>query len=417
MLFNRDRALDYMRRCNLDALVATSPVNITYFSGYYSWLGDQFKEYMVKPGGSGDLLPSFALFPGQGDPALVIDAILASNAMDVWVRDLRLFGGDSFDHTPPSQALTDRQQEIFELMAATPYAPTAVDALASLLKDKNLATARIGIEWQDLPLTLRTAIEAALPAAQFKDCSNLIRLIRMVKSTEELKLLTQAAAISEEAAALSLAQAQPGRSMLELADHFRITLAARGADLDHFAFSPKGLGIGTEMDYHLTADDALYVDYGCVYKYCGSDSGLTLALSPLSDDLAHKYDALRQCIEAGQQAMRPGAKASSVPEAMWEVLRHHGISASFPHGHGVGLEVRDYPILVADTGLRVQDDCVDEPADLPIEKDMMLNLEAMIFIPGTASLHIEQSFVVGDDGGTLLTPQERQHPFYPGESS
>ncbi len=416
MLFNRDRALDYMRRCNLDALVATSPVNITYFSGYYCWLADQFKEFMVKPGGSGELLPSFALFPSEGDPALAIDATLAGNAMDIWVRDLRLFGGDSFDRTPPAQPLTESQQEIFDLLAATPYAPNAVDALANLLKDRGLDTARIGIEWEGLPASLHTSVRQALPAAQFKDCSNLIRLIRMVKSAEELELLARAAAIAEEAAASSLALSQPGRSMLELADHFRSEVAARGADLDHFAFSPKGMGIGTEMDYRPNADDALYVDYGCIYKYCGSDSGLTLALSPLSDDLATKYDALRQCMEAGQQAMRPGAKASSVPAAMWEALHDHGITASFPHGHGVGLEVRDYPILVADTGLRIQDDCVDEPADLPIEKDMTLNLEAMTFIPGTASLHIEQSFVVGDHGGTLLTPQARQRPFCPGES-
>ena len=35
MLFNKSRAIDYMRRHKLDALVATSPVNTTYFSDYF----------------------------------------------------------------------------------------------------------------------------------------------------------------------------------------------------------------------------------------------------------------------------------------------------------------------------------------------------------------------------------------------
>ena len=38
MLFNRQRAIEYMDRYNLDALVATSPTNITYFSDYHCGL-------------------------------------------------------------------------------------------------------------------------------------------------------------------------------------------------------------------------------------------------------------------------------------------------------------------------------------------------------------------------------------------
>ena len=414
MLFNRQRALDYMRHCELDALVATTPVNITYFTDYYIWLGNTFKEFMVKPGGSGDLMPAFALFPVAGDPALAVEASLACNAMDLWVRDLCLFGGDTFHRSAPPQSLEGRERELFDLMADVPYAPTAVDALVRMLKERGLADARIGLELEGLPPPIREAVRQALPAAQLKDCSNLIRLIRMVKSTEEIERLTRGTAIAEEAAAASLAHARPGLSTLELARHFRLELATQNTDLDHFAFSVKGMGIATETDYPLAEDDVLYVDYGCVYKYCCSDSGLTLALAPLSDESEKKYQALRQCLQAGQRAMLPGARASSVPDAMWDILSACGISASFPHGHGVGLEVRDYPVLVADTGLRIQDDCVDEPADLPLEEDMVLNLEAMIFVPGTDSLHIEQSFIVDADGGRPLTRQNRDHAFYPG---
>ena len=39
MLFNKARAVEYMHRCQVDVLVATSSVNVTYFSDYYSWLG------------------------------------------------------------------------------------------------------------------------------------------------------------------------------------------------------------------------------------------------------------------------------------------------------------------------------------------------------------------------------------------
>ena len=102
---------------------------------------------------------------------------------------------------------------------------------------------------------------------------------------------------------------------------------------------------------------------------------------------------------------------------MWDVLRSNGIEVSFPHGHGLGVELRDYPILVADNGLRITDDCVDVPSDLPLEEGMVINLEAGVFMPGIASLHIEQSFVVTSDGSRLLVPQDRSRPFIPTASS
>ncbi len=34
MLFNSNRAIEFMRRCEVDVLVATSPTNVTYFSDY-----------------------------------------------------------------------------------------------------------------------------------------------------------------------------------------------------------------------------------------------------------------------------------------------------------------------------------------------------------------------------------------------
>jgi Xaa-Pro aminopeptidase len=118
-------------------------------------------------------------------------------------------------------------------------------------------------------------------------------------------------------------------------------------------------------------------------------------------------------MDAGGEAMRPGVKASAVASAMVQALHDRGITASFPHGHGVGLEVRDYPILVADNGLRIRDDCVDVASDLPLEADMVLNLEAMVSLADIASLHIEKSFVVTPDGSRPLVPQDRSQPVQP----
>ena len=415
MFFNKARAQEYMHRCGVDVLVATSPVNITYFSDYLCWIDPLFKAYMMVPGAPSNPDPTaaYAIFPREGEPALVVSPAFAVNASDLWVRDLHIFGDPGLDESLPLGALSDADRRIFDLLHAPQQNSTPTDALLSILKARGLTDGRIGLEMEGLPSTSRAAIEGAMPNAKLVDCSNLIRLVRMVKTEDELSRLIRAAEISEGAAMESLALARPGHPIADVVQHYRARIAEHGANFDHFAFGVRGLGLATEPNYILTDDDLLYVDFGCIYRGCFSDSGTTLAMREPSTTLVDRHRALRECVAAGVEAMRPGAKASDAQVAMRETLNAHGITASFPHGHGLGLEVRDYPIIVADNGQRIRDDCVDVPSDLPLEADMVINLEAMISMPGVGSLHIEASFVVTANGSRPLIPQDRTQPVQP----
>jgi Xaa-Pro aminopeptidase len=75
-----------------------------------------------------------------------------------------------------------------------------------------------------------------------------------------------------------------------------------------------------------------------------------------------------------------------------------GLTGTFPTGHGIGLEVRGYPIVVPDTGLRIADDTVGVPADVLLEEGMVVNLEVTQFIPGVGSLEVEVTTLVTGSG-------------------
>ncbi len=419
MLFNKTRAQEYMHRYGVDALVATSPVNITYFSDYRCWIDPLFKAYMMAPGAPSDLDPTaaYAIFPLEGEPTLVVSPTFAVNASGLWVQDVHIFGDHGLDDSLPMPALSDAEQRIFDILHKPQQNATAIDALLNVLKERGLTDARLGIEMEGLSPRAKNAIETGLPKARIKDCSNLIRLIRMVKTEDELARLIRSAEISEAAAMEALAHPRPGQPIADVVQHYRQQIAKAGADFDHFAFGMRGLGLATEPDYILTDNDILYVDYGCIYEGAFSDSGTTLTMREPSETLIARHSALRECVEAGVEEMTPGAKASASQAAMWKTLTAHGITASSPHGHGLGLEVRDYPIIVAENGQRIHDGCVDIPSDLPLETNMVLNLEAMISMPGIGSLHIEQSFLVTPDGSRPLIPQDRTRPVMPDQTA
>jgi len=415
MFFNQSRAKAFMKECGLDALIATSHINITYFSGYFCWLDPTIRGYMLEPGSSSRLvLPGYAVFPLEGEPALVLNPLFAVNGTDLWVKDIHVFGNSGVDITRTSSKLPEKQLRIHDLLMASPQSETSLEALLQILKEKGLLTGCLGVEMEGLASERRAQLCNELPRASLLDCSNLIRLIRMVKNEYEVEGLTRSAQINERAGMQVLKEAIPGQSLQEMTLRYRILIAEEGADLDHFCIGLNGLGMATEPEYKLANNDVMMVDFGCIYQRCFSDTGTTLAMGNISEPLMRRFEAVRESVSAGAGQVRPGIKCSKVREAMWDRLESLGYTASHPHGHGVGLEVRDYPTIVPDNGMRISDECIDIASDVPIEENMVFNLESSMFLPGVGSLQMERSFVVTENGCRDLVHQERSHPFQPG---
>ena len=411
-LLNLPRALHYMEQSGVEAIIATSPVNVGYLSGYFCWLNSLLREYMVRPGAPGHLPEAYAILTRDGSVALAVNAVFSADAVRLNGVKVYIFGSAGVDLSE-SQNPAVGYEPLWELLTRPAEPASALSALAAAIRDSGLSQARIGLELDSFPPERARSLADALPRASFRDCTNLLRLVRAVKSQEEIRRLTRAAEISETAGMEALDLARTGSSMNELRQQYHARAAAMGAVFDHFAYSPNGLGISMTGDFHLSARDALYVDFGCKFEEYFSDTGLTLAMSGLSAPLQRRYVALQDSLAAGSLAMKPGVRASAIHQAMADAFASHGFAHCFPHGHGLGLEVRDYPILVPDSGLMIEDGCVRLPADLVMEEGMVNNLEACVFMPGAGSVHMEMTWLVTADGCRTLTSQQRSRPFSP----
>lgn len=408
MLLNRPRAREYLEDCVLDGLVATSPVNVTYLSDFHCWLAPQFREYMVLPGASSRLIQqNFALLPRDGEPALVVEPYFAVDALETWIADVRIAGGADFeDRVDGCCADPSRVVELIRGGAA----PTPVEALASAIEDRGLARGRLGVEFDGLDDEVVAALRACLPHARLLDCSNLLRLVRAVKSPDELERLRTAATAAERSAAEAFVTAHAGSRLKDLEAVYRAGLGRRGVDFDHFAFGPRGVGIASSGSYTLASGDVVYADWGCLDRgYC-SDTGTTLFVGEPSAEWLPKFDATVSAVQAGADAAVPGALASDVQAVMRAVMEEGGIVNCYPHGHGFGLQARDYPILSPPSGLTIRDECLEVSSDLPLEEGMVFNLEAPLFVLGHGAVHTERSFVVTAGGAEPLVAQERGAP-------
>jgi Xaa-Pro aminopeptidase len=62
----------------------------------------------------------------------------------------------------------------------------------------------------------------------------------------------------------------------------------------------------------------------------------------------------------------------------------------------------------------IRDECVEVGADLPLEPDMVVNLEVCVLTPGARSVQCEQTFVITADGVRPLVAQDRAAPLVAG---
>jgi Xaa-Pro aminopeptidase len=248
------------------------------------------------------------------------------------------------------------------------------------------------------------------PRAALVDCTNLLRLARIVKTADEISVLRKAATIAEVAAAEGLAALADSDRVSDAVDRFHLSLVAEGAIPDHFAFGADGIGLSTDVGARLSMNKPFFVDFGCVYRRYYSDAGLTAVRGRCSGEALSAYRNVVACIQSGVDKLGPGVAASEVQEVMAAAASTSGLRGSFPHGHGVGLEVRDYPILVPSNRRRIRDGTVDVTADVPLEPGMVINLEVGYFSPHRYSMQYETTHQITEDGAVPLTDQRRDEP-------
>jgi Xaa-Pro dipeptidase len=408
---NRARLTKYMTESGIDAVVTWSPYNVRYLTGYWCWLSPLFKQCMVTPGGSGDLAQkNVALVPREGEPCLILEPLWAANGANSWVDDVRVAGGGRLMPGEAPHGTSARMERIATLVRAGNWPPGPFEAMVAAVSERGLQHARIGVDFDAATPGDREALRLALPGAQLLDCSNLLRLVRAQKTAGEIAAIEDAAQTAEDAATAVFKQVRAGSTLAQASHEFRAHLGKAGADFDHFAIAALGLGIMADGDYELPVDEAFYLDFGCVKDGWFSDSGVTFCIGDIDRVASAQYDAVRDSVAGAASMLRPGALSSAVQAAMVRSLAESGISESFPHGHGLGREIRDYPLLMPANGNTIRDDCVEVPADLPLEEGMVLNLEAPVFTPGLRSVHCEQTFVVTADGYRPLAMQDRASP-------
>jgi Xaa-Pro dipeptidase len=293
----------------------------------------------------------------------------------------------------------------------------------------------VGLELDVLPTALFQRIQDQLfPGHPIVDVSFLVRRQRMVKSPYELDQLRRAAAILDQVHEQVPALLKPGMSELEVSAilEYRLRLLGhqgmvrvRSWDLEVFyghvlsgisgllvayTDTPSG-GHGFSSAFPqgpslklLASGEPISVDLAaCVNGYI-VDMTRMYALESLPAGAWQAWDAVDELYRLFVAAAKPGVKTGAIFQLLSEAVQNRGLTDWFMGpgpdrvsflGHGVGLELDEYPFITARFPYR-------------LEADMVLAFEPKFFLPEIGMIGQEDTGRITPAGVEWLTHSPRE---------
>jgi len=302
--------------------------------------------------------------------------------------------------------------------------------ICSLLHDNGYALPRIlGMELDILPANLYFNYKNLFEHAKIIDISHHLRLIRAVKSAYEIDLIQKSAHLSDLLAACVKNYLHEGITEIELAGkieararklghqgfvrmrlwgselHYGHLMAGPSAAVPSYLSSPTG-GTGVSPAYSQSAGlrliqkhEPVLVDYVFVLNGYMSDHARIFSLGNLSDNLIRAHEAMLKVQAMVIREAKPKVKAGKLYDMALELTKELGYEEYFMGvgdrrirfvGHGIGLELDEYPFLA-------------KGQELELEEGMTIALEPKLIFPGKGVVGIENTHVVTDEGLKQLT--------------
>lgn len=387
-----------MEARGLDGIVATSAQNVFYLTGFnaIAHKSDEPRPYAV-------ILSRHA----SAHPVMVLaDYYLATVlAQPGWVEDLRPFRAVMMPlDLPPSRADIDRfiprgGSDSVE-HARKHYAFDMGTALRGALKDLRLERGRVAFDDPGFGMRL------ALDGIEIADGYDALMYARAVKTETELRLLERATQLNEAAINRTIGAWERGCTWRELSQAY----ARAAVDLGGFVRDPGAMvwshpqGAEATITLQTGHEDGdigrgthvMFDCHGTLDLYCWDGGKTWVAGDEPTASGKRNADATARVAEALLEAMRPGARVSTLQALAREVYRKAGVpdsAGAISFFHGLGLSHMDLEQRTADGKAN---------GDWALEKGMVVPLH--LLVPGgeRERYWLEEVVEVTERGGRAL---------------
>ncbi len=310
------------------------------------------------------------------------------------------------------------------------FSATGKDQVNKVLRDFGfLDLKRIGLEMDVLPINLYLRYRQTFPEYVWSDVSGAIQRLRMIKTPYEVEQIRSAARILHKGCLSIKEIIQEGMTELEIDGHLALiarreghmgilrmrawnqeityahVLSGESGAIISFLDSPHGgkgntpaMAQGASFR-RIGKNEPIGIDYGVGINGYLADQFRTFVIGDLSPELMRAHDCSVEIHHLFIKEAKPGASCSDLYRFALKEAEKAGFGENFMGygegkvsfiGHGLGLEIDEYPILAPRFNQR-------------LEPGMVIALEPKFVFPGEGVVGLEDDYLVTATGIERLT--------------
>ena len=379
------RAWAMMEENKLDALIASSPQNVFYTSGFpYHAAAENRIFFLLR-----NIGPAFTILPKGENPILV-----SPNSGRATAERFCFIKDQQFYNVSIPKEMASASQSRKATFAA-------LQALQQTLTKLKIGKGRIGIEGLDLPFNFHVGLKEMVGAAEWIDAQDIFFTMRAIKQSDEVEQIRRATKFAEAGLEAAFAAIHEGATELDILNTYKGEVVRQGGvwcNTKYCGGRVNGATISHQAsEYRMQPGDPAIFDVGAICQGYTTDLARVGYLGEAEKEGVTLYEVLRRAQELAIQAMKPGVPISEVFAIGQTYVRESGYPAYTRGniGHGVGIDFEEEPFIGPDNLWR-------------IEEGMMLAVEVPFYSAKLGGFNVEDMVYITNKGPEVLSSSLRK---------
>ncbi len=295
---------------------------------------------------------------------------------------------------------------------------TMWDQILSYLRAKGLEKGRIGVELGHSPIRIETFLLAseyeilreAFPQATFKNATDFLNEIFIIKDEAEIEYFRRAAEICDLGLGVVLKQMKVGMRETEVAGIAEYAMRKAGSELNWTFTGGQEIGSGARTAYfwggctpptrkRIERGDNVLLDLHAMYNLYLGDLARNAIMgepTPEQRELAKAFVASCNLL---LESMKPGVTYGEVADKMDAFMDRTGYRQyALPgYGHGIGILGNEYYPVVMNSSVPYE-----SKGDLVLQPNMVEVAALVLNKPGVGGMRMEMTVLITKNGNEPL---------------